>query len=309
MSTLAPVPETLDVPLSPEEVGQIRRLFARYIVEAMPSIRRGLLGQEHWTTQRLGLFKTVSARVIPDLSASFTEVHHTHDDLTRLSRTELERIASGIAHAPKLVDAGVAGMDSQIDLDAPIHVTEALPTTAEPLPDPDDLVANPNPRLVRATFRPLTPGHKGYHEPKPAPKKTGRPRRHPTLSAQQLKRKIQKEINARFPLEPDGVQLKLTFSHAHHYYAYPPTGGEPIPMGPDPKEWCRQHKFDPRAVARIAHGYPNVSRGIPYIPKVVRGWSFSHTLKGNHLPRDERHGDPKVPPPSILPRSEESKHG
>jgi hypothetical protein len=79
-------------------------------------------------------------------------------------------------------------------------------------------------------------------------------------------------------------------------------------MGPDPKEWCRQHKFDPRAVARIAHGYPNVSRGIPYIPKVVRGWSFSHKLKGNHLPRDERDGNPKAPPPSILPRSEESKH-
>jgi hypothetical protein len=75
-----------------------------------------------------------------------------------------------------------------------------------------------------------------------------------------------------------------------------------------PSSAGRTRRLPGRSVARLAHGYPNVSRGIPYIPKVVRGWSFSSKLTGNCLPRDERDSDPKAPSSSILPGSEENKH-
>lgn len=270
MAQLANPPSALNEPLSPEEVAQIRRHFGKYIVEAMPSIRRGLLGQEHWTTQRLGLFKSIVNKVIPDLNATFSQVHHTHDDLSKLSRAELERIAYGLASKSASLNAdpdAAATFRAEV---LPADV-ELQPELLHILPDPDEVDELPDHRL---TVAPVIP--EGTN-PNPVPQ--------PKYSKKELARRAQRTQNSPLgPLLTDPTVLKTAFSLSHHYYAYPPDGSDPVWLGHNPAEWCNQNGFDKRAVARVAHGYPNVARGVPYIQRIIRGWGFSCQLKPDFEP-------------------------
>lgn len=302
MTQLAPPPTDPEQPLSPQEVAQIRRHFAKYIVEAMPSIRKGLLGQEHWTTQRLGLFKTIAGKVIPDLSASFSQHHHTHDDLSKLSRAELERIASGLAVQSVLtITPEVLHELEQSKAEALATNPEVQPPPAGVLPDPRLVTEQPDPRLAWTPLHdPDSPApDNGFSTRRYEVANLGRPRRTPEETEAKLKR------SHLYAVYTDPTQLKLAFSRAHHYYAYPPGGGEPEWLGPNPKEWCEKNGFDRRAVARIAHGYPNMSRGTPYLQRSIRGWGFSCDLKGVFKAHAQRN---EPVPGSILPNATKATH-
>jgi hypothetical protein len=119
-------------PLTPSEVARLRNQITLTVREILPQARRVVLGERHWTTVQLGVFRTLLAKVLPDLNQAFGQIQVAARPLTQLSRAELEAIARG-------EDASI-----QIEVEAAdIEVSAAL----SEVPDPS-LSADEDQRLV-----------------------------------------------------------------------------------------------------------------------------------------------------------------
>ena len=84
-------------PLTPAQIAQLRNRIARLVHEALPHAREVLKGDRRWTNVQLGLFRTLVAKIVPDLNQSFAQVEVTNRPLMALSRAELEQIAASDA--------------------------------------------------------------------------------------------------------------------------------------------------------------------------------------------------------------------
>ena len=84
-------------PLTPAQIAQLRNRIARLVHEALPHAREVMRGDRRWTNVQLGLFRTLVAKIVPDLNQSFAQVEVTNRPLMALSRAELEQIAASDA--------------------------------------------------------------------------------------------------------------------------------------------------------------------------------------------------------------------
>jgi len=83
-------------PLTMRDVAKLRGFIRDEVQCILPLAIRAVEGDIKWTPQQVSLFRTLMAKVVPDLSQSHTTVEHRHVDVNKLSRDELEAIASGI---------------------------------------------------------------------------------------------------------------------------------------------------------------------------------------------------------------------
>jgi len=98
-------------PLTMRDVAKLRGYIRDEVQTILPLAVRAVEGEIKWTPQQVALFRTLMSKVVPDLSQSHTTVEHRHVDVNKLSRDELEAIASGI-HEGEVVespDKGVLG--------------------------------------------------------------------------------------------------------------------------------------------------------------------------------------------------------
>ncbi len=98
-------------PLTMRDVAKLRGYIRDEVQTILPLAVRAVEGDIKWTPQQVSLFRTLMSKVVPDLSQSHTTVEHRHVDVNKLSRDELEAIASGI-HEGEVVespDKGVLG--------------------------------------------------------------------------------------------------------------------------------------------------------------------------------------------------------
>jgi hypothetical protein len=94
VSTLAKMYDR--APLTMRDIAKLRGFIRDEVQCILPLAIRAVEGDIKWTPQQVSLFRTLMAKVVPDLSQSHTTVEHRHVDVNRLSRDELEEIASGL---------------------------------------------------------------------------------------------------------------------------------------------------------------------------------------------------------------------
>lgn len=94
------------VPLSPAQISALRQNYLRIVQDISLDVVDVLNGRKAWSTTQAHLFRTLLNKVLPDLSATYAEVHHVHTDIRTASRAELEAIAAGRDDEPKSLDEG-----------------------------------------------------------------------------------------------------------------------------------------------------------------------------------------------------------
>jgi len=82
-------------PLTMRDVAKLRGYIRDEVQTILPLAIRAVEGEIKWTPQQVALFRTLMSKIVPDLSQSHTTVEHRHLDVNKLSRDELEAIASG----------------------------------------------------------------------------------------------------------------------------------------------------------------------------------------------------------------------
>jgi len=107
VSSLAKMHER--TPLTMRDVAKLRGYIRDEVQTILPLAIRATEGEIKWTPQQVALFRTLMAKVVPDLSQSHTTVEHRHVDVNKLSRDELEAIASGI-HEGEVVESPDKGV-------------------------------------------------------------------------------------------------------------------------------------------------------------------------------------------------------
>lgn len=88
-------PITDAVALSPRQIARIRGQIATHVRALMPQAVEAARGERTWSNQQVTLFRTLLAKVVPDLSQSHSTVDITTRTINELTREELEAIASG----------------------------------------------------------------------------------------------------------------------------------------------------------------------------------------------------------------------
>jgi len=83
-------------PLTMRDIAKLRGFIRDEVQCILPLAIRAVEGDIKWTPQQVSLFRTLMAKVVPDLSQSHTTIEHRHVDVNKLSRDELEAIASGL---------------------------------------------------------------------------------------------------------------------------------------------------------------------------------------------------------------------
>lgn len=96
-------------PLTMRDVAKLRGYIRDEVQTILPLAVRAVEGDIKWTPQQVALFRTLMSKVVPDLSQSHTTVEHRHVDVNKLSRDELEAIASGI-HEGEVVESPDKGV-------------------------------------------------------------------------------------------------------------------------------------------------------------------------------------------------------
>lgn len=122
--------------IPPEDIEQLRRGVFNIVKSNLGRARDVVEGKRKWDNNQLKLYLALMNKVMPELSASYTETHTTHsmDDLTT---DELQRIvAAGMAEAAK-----AAADPNHVLIDAtPIPELVEEP---QPLPSPILPLATP----------------------------------------------------------------------------------------------------------------------------------------------------------------------
>lgn len=81
--------------LTPRQIAKIRTRIAQLVRLQLPEAHAVVMGERQWTPTQANVFKTLIAKVIPDVSATFSQVDLTVKDSRTLTREELEAIAKG----------------------------------------------------------------------------------------------------------------------------------------------------------------------------------------------------------------------
>lgn len=85
------------VPLTRQQVLSLRQEIYAAVVAALPHVTAAVAGEGgiSLSNQQVALFRTLLAKVLPDLQATYAQVNVLTQSLDRMSREELEAIASG----------------------------------------------------------------------------------------------------------------------------------------------------------------------------------------------------------------------
>lgn len=147
-STNPTAPKKVSTRVTPVEVDRMRRSAYDVVRRSMPDIRSVLRGEKNWSNQQVRLFSILLNKVLPDLHHSYNEHSHEISNLSALSITELERIATGsdtrVINAHAVVSSSSPGSarsstpassSSQDDSPDPSDVADSNPS-ADPSPNP-----------------------------------------------------------------------------------------------------------------------------------------------------------------------------
>jgi hypothetical protein len=81
--------------LTPLQVSQLRRRLFEHVDDQVDEAHSVVMGRKQWSPTQARVFSTMLNKVMPDLTASFTQHEHTISDAPeKLSRAQLEAIAS-----------------------------------------------------------------------------------------------------------------------------------------------------------------------------------------------------------------------
>ncbi len=85
------------VPLTRQQILSLRQEVYAAVVNALPHVAASVAGNSEisLSNQQVALFRTLLGKVLPDLQATYAQVNVLSERLDRLSREELEAIASG----------------------------------------------------------------------------------------------------------------------------------------------------------------------------------------------------------------------
>ena len=87
----------------------MRSRIANLVAQQLPLAHEVVTGAREWTPTQANVFKTMLAKVVPDVSATYSQVDMRVKDTRELTREDLERIASG------LEDDDVVIMDNEVN--------------------------------------------------------------------------------------------------------------------------------------------------------------------------------------------------
>jgi len=154
------------VPLTRQQILSLRQEVYAAVVTALPHVTAAVAGEGgiSLSNQQVALFRTLLAKVLPDLQATYAQVNVLTQTLDRMSREELEAIASGQEVPHPLVEGSpVLEILSQVnDLDTtttePVAVScpEGTPSPP-PLATPPGAGAGPPATPPGAIVTPLPP--------------------------------------------------------------------------------------------------------------------------------------------------------
>lgn len=83
--------------LTPLQVANMRAGMYRKVERQIGEAHKVVMGEIGWTPTQARVFATMLNKVMPDLTAQFVQHEHTIDsDPEKLSRSQLEAIASGV---------------------------------------------------------------------------------------------------------------------------------------------------------------------------------------------------------------------
>lgn len=82
--------------MSPQQIAQVRSKIATLVRQQLPHAHEVVLGAREWSPTQANVFKTLLSKVVPDVSATYSQVDMNVKDTRELTREDLERIAAGI---------------------------------------------------------------------------------------------------------------------------------------------------------------------------------------------------------------------
>ena len=83
-------------PVSPHQIAQVRAKITALVKQQLPRAHEVVLGTREWTPTQANVFKTMLSKVVPDVSATYSQVDMSVKDTRELTREDLERIAAGL---------------------------------------------------------------------------------------------------------------------------------------------------------------------------------------------------------------------
>lgn len=95
--------------LTPLQVSQLRRRLYDHVDEQVEEAHGVVMGRKQWSPTQARVFSSMLNKVVPDLSANFTQHEHMISDAPeKLSRAQLEAIASTMDN---IIDADLVTED------------------------------------------------------------------------------------------------------------------------------------------------------------------------------------------------------
>ena len=82
--------------MSPQQVALLRSKIATLVKKQLPHAHEVVLGTREWSPTQATVFKTMLSKVVPDVSATYSQVDMNVKDTRELTREDLERIAAGL---------------------------------------------------------------------------------------------------------------------------------------------------------------------------------------------------------------------
>ena len=93
-------------PLTPGQSAKVRSYIFGLLRAQIPCAHRVVMGELDWWPTQARVFATLLDKCIPDLSASFVVSEHAEQNVTLMSRGELEALAAGWANGTSRADLG-----------------------------------------------------------------------------------------------------------------------------------------------------------------------------------------------------------
>ena len=96
--------------LTPLQVANMRARLYKRVESQIDEAHAVVMGDKDWTPTQARVFSALLNKVMPDLTAQFVQHEHTvQDSPDKMSREELERIASGVN---QIIDADTVESDT-----------------------------------------------------------------------------------------------------------------------------------------------------------------------------------------------------
>jgi hypothetical protein len=123
-------------PLTPTQAAQLRGVIARDMVDHINAAHEVLAGTRTWTPVQANLFKTLMAKVVPDLSASYSQKEITIRDTKGLSIADLEAIVAGAQPLENVLEHDPEALPAPGPINSEPRGSGARAAVAEPVQDP-----------------------------------------------------------------------------------------------------------------------------------------------------------------------------